>query len=162
MSRIGVISKDTYGDYQVRDIQVNGSWKVNPYPETHVLIPDHLIDDIMKTNGFCDIELNFDGTGISSFIERKRPEIKHRVDFSIERILSKFLLQNEYRFCLLERGISIPNILEDKAEVRLFDLCKSCIACGNKEEVKSKLDVFLMYDKITLEEYQTLMNLIKE
>lgn len=161
MSRLGVISKNTYGEYQVRDIQINESWKINPYPETHVLIPDHLIDGIQKTNGFCDITINDDGTELVSYKERTKPEIKYHVEFSLERVITKFLLQHEYQFCLMEQGITIQDIPEDKSEIRLFDLCKKCIECGNVDEVKSKLDLFLMFNKITLEEYNTLISLVK-
>ena len=159
MTRLGVISKNTYGEYRVRDIQINGSWKVNPYPKTHVIIPEHLIDDISKTNGFCDIELNDDETELVSYKERLKPVIKHPIEFSLERVVTKFLLQHEYQFCLMEHNVRIP---EDRSEIRLFNLCKACIAYGNIDEVKAKIDHFLMYNKITLDEYNTLVSLINK
>lgn len=163
MGRIGVISLNTYGNYHVRDIQVNTSWEDNPYPGTHAIIPEHLIDDIIKTNGFCDIVLNDDKTELVSFIPKQKPVVKRKEEFSIEKIMTSYLLRNEYRFCLMKQGIDIQNIPEnDTSEVRLFDLCKACIDYGNKEEVKSKLNHFLLFGELTNDEYTQLMNLIKE
>ena len=70
-----VISKTTRGDYAVRDIQTNSSWSKNPYDD-YAVVPSNMVDDIMATCGFCDIELNEDGTEIVSFTAREIPEIK--------------------------------------------------------------------------------------
>jgi len=161
MSRLGVISKDVYGEYRIRDIQVNGSWKVNPYPTTHVIIPEHFIDDILKTNGFCDIKLNEEETEIISFTARKKPNMKSSTEFSIERVITKFLLQQEHRFYLMKQGIDIRNIPEDESDIRLFDLCKKCIEYGNIDEVKSKLSHFLLFGELTNDECKDLMRLLE-
>lgn len=70
-----VISKDTFGDYNVRDIQTNSSWSKNPYGDDYAVVPDEMVQDILATRGFCDIELNEDGTEIISFTAREVPEI---------------------------------------------------------------------------------------
>lgn len=70
-----VISKDVFGEYSVRDIQTNSSWETNPYNEGYAVVPDDMVKDIVATQGFCDIELNSDGTEIVSFTAREVPEI---------------------------------------------------------------------------------------
>lgn len=70
-----VISKATFGEYAVRDIQTNSAWSNNPYPEGYVVVPDDMVQAIMETKGFCDIELNEDGTEVVSFTAREIPEI---------------------------------------------------------------------------------------
>ena len=69
-----VISKNTFGDYNVRDIQSNSAWGSNPY-EDYAVVPDNMVQYIMETKGFCDIELNEDGTEIVNFTAREIPEI---------------------------------------------------------------------------------------
>lgn len=70
-----VVSKETFGEYFIRDIQTNSSWNSNPYGDDYAIVPDEMVQDILKTNGFCDIELNKDGTEIISFTAREIPEI---------------------------------------------------------------------------------------
>lgn len=70
-----VIAKTTYGDYAVRDIQSNSSWSKNPYGEDYAIVPDEMVQAIMATHGFVDIELNEDGTEVVSFTAREIPEI---------------------------------------------------------------------------------------
>lgn len=70
-----VISKETMGEYAVRDIQTNSAWSENPYGEDYAVVPDAMVPDIMETNGFCDIVLNEDETEIVSFTAREIPEI---------------------------------------------------------------------------------------
>ena len=70
-----VISKATFGEYAVHDIQTNSSWGENPYPEEYAVVPDEMVLDIMETRGFCDIELNEDGTEVVGFTAREIPEI---------------------------------------------------------------------------------------
>lgn len=70
-----VISKNTFGQYSVRDIQTNGSWSENPYGESYAVVPDDMVTAIMETRGFCDIELNEDGTEVVSFTAMEIPEI---------------------------------------------------------------------------------------
>ena len=62
-----VISKDTFGEYAVRDIQTNSAWSENPYPEEYAVVPDDMVTAIMETRGFCDIVLNEDGTEVVEF-----------------------------------------------------------------------------------------------
>jgi hypothetical protein len=69
-----VISKNTFGDYNVRDIQTNSAWGANPY-ENYAVVPDDMVLDIMETRGFCDIVLNEDGTEVVSFTAREIPVI---------------------------------------------------------------------------------------
>lgn len=70
-----VISIATYGDYEMHDIQTNSGWSKNPYGEDYAVVPDEMVQDIIKTNGFCDIVLNDDGTEVVSFTAREIPEI---------------------------------------------------------------------------------------
>ena len=71
-----VISKSTFGDYSMHDIQTNTAWTGNPYGEDYAVVPDNLVADIMETRGFCDIELNEDGTEIVAFTALDIPEIE--------------------------------------------------------------------------------------
>ena len=70
-----VISKNTFGQYNVRDIQTNSAWGSNPYGETYAVVPDDMVTAIQETRGFCDIELNEDGTEVVGFTAREIPEI---------------------------------------------------------------------------------------
>jgi hypothetical protein len=71
---IYVISKATFGDYGVRDIQCNVNWDCCPYSE-YALIPDSLVDGILATKGYCDITLNSEGTEVASFTARTIPNV---------------------------------------------------------------------------------------
>ena len=71
-----VISKETFGDYAIHDIQTNSGWTENPYGEGYAVVPDELVQDIVATHGFCDIVLNDDNTEVVSFVAREIPEIK--------------------------------------------------------------------------------------
>ena len=69
-----VISIETYGEYAAHDIQTNSAWTSNPYGETYAEVPDDLVPEILATCGYCDIELNEDGTEVVSFTAREIPE----------------------------------------------------------------------------------------
>ena len=71
---IYVISKSTFGSYNVRDIQCNANWYCCPYPD-YALIPDNLIDGILATKGYCDITLNSEGTEVTGFTARTIPSV---------------------------------------------------------------------------------------
>ena len=70
-----VISKNTFGEYAVRDIQTNSGWSKNPYGEDYAVVPDDMVLDIMETRGFCEIVLNEEETEVASFTAREIPEI---------------------------------------------------------------------------------------
>lgn len=70
-----VISKATFGEYAVRDIQTNSAWTKNPYGDKYAVVPDDMVADILETRGFCDIKLNEEGTEVASFTAREIPEI---------------------------------------------------------------------------------------
>ena len=70
-----VISKEIFGDYEVHDIQTNSAWPKNPYGDTYAVVPDDMVTEIIETRGFCDLELNEDGTEVVSFRAREIPEI---------------------------------------------------------------------------------------
>lgn len=72
-----VISKATFGEYAVHDIQTNSGWGENPYGEDYAIVPDDMVIAIAETMGFCDIVLNEDGTEVVSFTAREIPEIKN-------------------------------------------------------------------------------------
>ena len=71
---IYVISKTTFGEYEVRDIQCNANWDCCPYSD-YVLIPDNLVDDILATQGYCDITLNVAGNEVTAFTARAIPAV---------------------------------------------------------------------------------------
>ena len=68
-----VISVKTFGDYAKHDIQTNSIWSSNPYDD-YVIVPDHMVGDIMATKGYCDIILNDEGTEVLLFTAREIPE----------------------------------------------------------------------------------------
>ena len=70
-----VISKATFGEYAVHDIQTNFAWGANPYGEDYAVVPDDMVTAIMETRGFVDIELNEDGTEVVAFTPLEIPEI---------------------------------------------------------------------------------------
>ena len=71
-----VISIATFGDYAMHDIQTNSAWTENPYGEDYAIVPDEMVQDILATQGFCDIVLNKDKTEVVSFTAREIPEIE--------------------------------------------------------------------------------------
>jgi hypothetical protein len=71
---IYVISKATFGSYNVRDIQCNANWDCCPYSD-YALIPDSLVDGILATQGYCDITLNDAGTVVTGFTARSIPAV---------------------------------------------------------------------------------------
>lgn len=72
--RLCVISKETFGEYAMRDIQTNSAWTSNPY-ESYAIVPEDMVDAIIATRGFCDIKLSQDGTEVVSFTAREIPDI---------------------------------------------------------------------------------------
>ena len=70
-----VISKATYGDYEMHDVQTNSIWTENPYGEEYAIVPEDMVQDIMDTKGFCDIVLNNDNNEVVSFTAREIPKI---------------------------------------------------------------------------------------
>lgn len=71
---IYVISKATFGEYGVRDIQCNANWCSCPYSD-YALIPDSMVDGILATQGYCDITLNEAGTEVLSYTARSIPSV---------------------------------------------------------------------------------------
>lgn len=92
-----VISKDTFGEYNVRDIQTNSAWGSNPYGDGYAVVPDDMVTAIQETRGFCDIELNEDGTEIVSFTAREIPEIPEAPhEPTAEERIAELEAQNNY------------------------------------------------------------------
>ena len=65
-----IISKVVFNEYGRRDIQTN----VEQYCEDFALVPDNLIEGIVATEGFCDLELSEDGKTVVSFTAREIPK----------------------------------------------------------------------------------------
>lgn len=88
-----VISIDTFGEYNVHDIQTNSSWVSNPYETGYAVVPDEMVESIMETCGFCDITLNDDGTEVISFVAREipEPEPEPEAEPSTDEILNALL-----------------------------------------------------------------------
>lgn len=102
-----VISKETYGEYAVRDIQTNSAWSENPYGEDYAVVPDEMVQDILATRGFCDIELNEDGTEVVGFTPREIPEIpQEEAPLTDIDILYEIEADQEFRLSCLELGLS--------------------------------------------------------
>ena len=102
-----VISKDTFGEYAVRDIQTNSAWSENPYGEDYAVVPDDMVTAIMETKGFCDIELNEDGTEVVEFTAREIPYIpQEEPQPSDIDILYEIEADQELRICCLEMGLT--------------------------------------------------------
>ena len=109
-----VISKDTV---EVKDIngekhyfhmiETNSAWGANPYGDDYAVVPDDMVTDIMETHGFCDIELNEDGTEVVSFTAREIPEIPvaEAPPTDVE-ILYEIEADQEFRLCCLELGLT--------------------------------------------------------
>lgn len=81
-----VISKETFGDYAVRDIQTNCAWSANPYGENYAVVPDDMVEAIMETHGFCDLELNEDGTEVVAFTALEIPVIPEEPEPETEEV----------------------------------------------------------------------------
>ena len=102
-----VISKNTFGEYEVRDIQTNSSWGSNPYGEDYAVVPDDMVLAIQETRGFCDIILNEDGTEVVEFTAREIPVIPEpETPPSDIEILYEIEADQEFRLCCLELGLS--------------------------------------------------------
>lgn len=99
-----VISKATFGEYAVRDIQTNSGWSENPYGEDYAIVPDEMVPGILETKGFCDIVLNEDGTEVVEFTARDIPEIpSEEPGPTAEERISELEAQNEMLLsCVLE------------------------------------------------------------
>lgn len=61
-----VISKEA-NENGWRDLQKNSAWSANPYGDDYAIVPDDMVEAIMETCGYCNIELNEDGTEVVSF-----------------------------------------------------------------------------------------------
>lgn len=85
-----VISKSTLEESCARDIQTNSTWKKNPYGDDYAIVPDEMVDDIIATKGFCDIELNSEGTEVVSFVAKEIPEMPEiqRMPTTEERLVA--------------------------------------------------------------------------
>ena len=102
-----VISKATFGEYAVRDIQTNSAWSGNPYGEGYAVVPDEMVLAIQETGGFCDIVLNEDETEVVEFTTRDIPEIPtEEAPPSDIDILYEIEADQELRICCLEMGLS--------------------------------------------------------
>lgn len=99
-----VISKNTFGEYNVRDIQTNSAWGANPYGNDYAVVPDSMVTDILATRGFCDIILNGNGTEVTSFIAREIPEMPVPTpEPTAEERIAQLEAQNEMLMnCVLE------------------------------------------------------------
>lgn len=89
-----VIRKEKWGEYPHHDIQTCSGWSANPYGEEYAVVPDSMVTDIKATSGFCDIELNEDGTEVVNFTALPIPEMPEETtenEPSIEEILNALL-----------------------------------------------------------------------
>ena len=61
-----VIGKES-NEHGWHDLQTNSTWSCNPYGDDYAIVPDEMVEAIMETYGYCNIELNEDGTEVVSF-----------------------------------------------------------------------------------------------
>lgn len=61
-----VISKEA-NENGWHDLQTNSAWSANPYGDAFAVVPDDMVEAIMETCGYCDIELNEEETEVISF-----------------------------------------------------------------------------------------------
>ena len=102
-----VISKSTHGSYNGRSIQSSSAWTSNPYGSEYAIVPDDMVEAIFETRGFCDIELNADGTEVVAFIAREIPTIEPpKPEPTAEDDTDAMLIDHEYRLTLLELGVN--------------------------------------------------------
>ena len=99
-----VISKEA-NENGWHDIQTNSAWSANPYDEAFAVVPDYMVEAIMETYGYCDIELNEDGTEVVSFIKREIPIVEVEETMTEEDITLDLLADHEYRLCMIELGM---------------------------------------------------------
>lgn len=67
-----VISKEA-NENGWHDLQTNSAWSKNPYGEDFAVVPDDMVEAIMETFGYCDLELSEDGTEVVSFTATEIP-----------------------------------------------------------------------------------------
>lgn len=75
-----IISKETFGELNVRSIRTSTAWHKNPDPDNFAVVPDAMVPSILNTSGFCDIELNEDGTEVVAFTAKEIPEFPEPED----------------------------------------------------------------------------------
>lgn len=103
-----VISKSTFGEYEIHSIQTNSGWSENPYGKDYAVVPDDMVQDIKETKGFCDITLNDDGTEVVSFTAREIPiiETPTNTEPTPQDDTDAMMIDHEYRITLLELGVT--------------------------------------------------------
>lgn len=69
-----VISKEA-NENGWHDLQTNSAWSANPYGDAFAIVPDEMVEAIMETYGYCNIELNEDGTEVVSFEKMPIPSV---------------------------------------------------------------------------------------
>lgn len=120
-----VISKATFGEYAVHDIQTNSSWGENPYGEGYAVVPDDMVTAIMETLGFCDIELNEDETEVVSFTANEIPRIPQgEAPLTDIDILYEIEADQEFRLSCLEMGLSADDFAQTNTESEVTDYGK--------------------------------------
>ena len=67
-----VISKEA-NENGWRDLQTNSAWSANPYGDDYAVVRDDLVPGIKETCGYCDIELNEDGTEVINYTPTEIP-----------------------------------------------------------------------------------------
>lgn len=69
-----VISKEA-NENGWHDLQKNSAWSANPDTDYFVIVPDDMVEAIWETCGYCDLELNEDGTEVVAFTPLEIPFI---------------------------------------------------------------------------------------
>lgn len=88
------------------DLQTNSSWSGNPYGEEYAVVPDDMVEAILETCGYCDLELSEDGTEVVAFTPLEIPVTPEREpEPTTEDDLLAMAVDHEYRLTLLELGV---------------------------------------------------------
>lgn len=69
-----IIMKESYGDEYAREIRTDVEYIEEQYLGFAV-VPPELVNGIIDTKGYCDIELSEDGKTVVSFTARANPHI---------------------------------------------------------------------------------------
>ena len=73
-----------------RDIQIGIEWDDIEYID-YAIIPDNLLEDILATKGWCDVEVGEDGKTIVGFTALEIPDYVKNPEPTVDDILNALL-----------------------------------------------------------------------
>lgn len=102
-----IISKIAFNDYGRRDIQTNVEWSEERQGGDFALVPDDLIEGIVATEGFCDLELSDDENVVIAFTAREIPELPGYEELSLEQRVKTVESDVASLTAAIEKGLSL-------------------------------------------------------